>query len=377
MRRMSRRWLSSLASELPRIREDLAALVAVESPSSDAVRVSQLASWIQEQLRERGVSADLVPCPPRGNGLLASVGPAQGGTLLLGHLDTVWPAGTLATMPWSISDDRATGPGVFDMKAGIAVAMAVMAAMARESPSPAVSLFLVPDEEIGSAASREMTLNVARRQGRVLVLEPSQNGAVTLARKGCGVFRVRFAGRAAHAGLEPEKGASALAEMARFVLYLEGMAEPAMGTTLVASVARAGLAVNMVPELGEVVVDARAELRPEMERVSEAIRSYTAFDPGVRVTVDGGFDRPPLETTTASEALYTTARRLGAEIGLELGAERSGAASDGNLTAAAGIPTLDGLGPTGGGAHARDEHVLVPDLLPRVALIAGLVSESS
>jgi glutamate carboxypeptidase len=374
---MSRRWLASLASELPRLCADLEELVRIESPSADAVRVSHLASWIQERLRRRGVPAELHPCPPRGDALVASLGPQRGGTLLLGHLDTVWPVGTLATMPWSLASDRATGPGVFDMKAGIAVGMAVMAAMARERPSPAVSLLLVPDEEIGSAASRETTLSVARRHGRVLVLEPSLNGSVTLARKGCGVFRVRLIGRAAHAGLEPEKGASALAEMARFVLYLEGMAEPAMGTTLVASVARAGLAPNMVPERGEVVVDARAALHEEMERVSEAIRSYCAFDPGVTVMVEGGFDRPPLEATAASQALYTTARRLAAEIGLELGAERSGAASDGNLTAAAGVPTLDGLGPAGGGAHARDEHVLVPDLLPRVALVAGLVSESA
>jgi glutamate carboxypeptidase len=376
---MSRRWLSSLASELPRLCADLESLVRLESPSADAVRVSHLASWIQERLRERGVPAELRPCPPRGDALIAAVGSGsrQGGTLLLGHLDTVWPAGTLATMPWSLAGDRATGPGVFDMKAGIAVAMAVMAALARERPSPAVSLLLVPDEEVGSAASRETTLSVARQHGRVLVLEPSLNGSVTLARKGCGAFRVLFTGRAAHAGLEPEKGASALAEMARFVLFLEGMAEPAMGTTLVATIARAGLAPNMVPERGEVVVDARAALREEMERVSEAIRGYCAFDPGVTVTVEGGVDRPPLETTAASEALYTTARRLAAEIGLELGAERSGAASDGNFTAAAGVPTLDGLGPAGGGAHARDEHVLVPDLLPRAALVAGLVSESA
>jgi glutamate carboxypeptidase len=376
---MSRRWLSSFASELPRLCGDLEELVRLESPSADAVRVSHLASWIQERLRKRGVPAELRPCPPRGDALLASVGSGrQGGTLLLGHLDTVWPVGTLATMPWSLAGDRATGPGVFDMKAGIAVAMAVMAAMAHEAPPlPVVSLLLVPDEEIGSAASRELTLSVARHHGRVLVLEPSLNGSVTLSRKGCGAFRVRFTGRAAHAGLEPEKGASALVEMARFVLYLEGMAEPAMGTTLVASIARAGLAPNMVPERGEVVVDARAALREEMERVSEAIRGYCAFDPGVTVAVEGGFDRPPLEATAASQALYTTARRLAAEIGLELGAARSGAASDGNLTAAAGVPTLDGLGPAGGGAHARDEHVLVPDLLPRAALVAGLVSESS
>ncbi len=375
---MSRRWLSILASEQARLLADLEALVRIESPSADAIRVSQLGAWIQGRLHERGVPAELRPCPPRGEALVAAVGTRQGGTLLLGHLDTVWPAGTLATMPWSLAEDRARGPGVFDMKAGIAIAMTVMTALSRASrPSPAVTLLLVPDEEIGSSASRATTVELARRHERVLVLEPSLDGAVTLARKGCGAFRVRFSGRAAHAGLEPEKGASALAEMARFVLYLEGMAEPAMGTTLVASVARAGLAPNMVPERGEVVVDARAGRADEMERVSQAVRGYSAFDPGVTVTVEGGFDRPPLEPTPSSEALYATARRLAEEIGLELRRERSGAASDGNLTAAAGVPTLDGLGPSGGGAHARDEYAMVSDLVPRAALVAGLVTESA
>jgi glutamate carboxypeptidase len=205
-------------------------------------------------------------------------------------------------------------------------------------------------------------------------MEPPSEGAVNVARKGCGVFRARFTGRAADAGLEPEKGASALSEMARFVLFLEAMAEPAKGTTLVASVARAGLAPNMVPERAEVVVVARACSRDEAERVSQAIRDYAAFDPGVLAAIDGAFDRPPLEPTPASEELYLRARRLAAELGFELPAARSGAASDGNFTAAAGIATLDGLGPCGGGAHARDEHVLVADLPRRAALVAGIAS---
>ena len=236
-------------------------------------------------------------------------------------------------------------------------------------------MLLVPDEETGSAASRQTTLGVARRHGRVLVLEPSLDGKVSMTRKGCGTYRARFAGRAADAGLEPEKGASALAEMARFVLYLEGVAEPVLGTTLVASVARAGLVPNMVPERAEVLVDVRATIQMEAQRVHEAIHGYEPFDRGVKVVVEGSFERPPLEPTPASEALYDTARRIATDLGFELGASHSGAASDGNLTAAAGIPTLDGLGPMGGGAHGRDEHVLVPDLPRRAALLAGLVSE--
>ena len=374
---MSRRWLPAFESDLPRICADLESLVRLESPSDDAIRVSLLAAWIHDRLRERGVPSDLRPCPPRGDALLAAVGSRQGGTLLLGHLDTVWPAGTLASMPWSLEGGRATGPGVFDMKGGIAVAISIMAAMVRTTrPSPPVSLLLVPDEEVGSPASRELTLSVARRHGRVLVLEPPLAGAVHVARKGCGIFRARFTGRASDAGVEPEKGASALSELARFVLFLEGTAEPAMGTTLIASIARAGFAPNMVPELAEVVVDARASSRAEAERVSEAIRSYAPFDPGVSIAIEGAFDRPPLEPTPASEELYQAARRLAAELDLELPAARSGAASDGNLTAAAGIPTLDGLGPPGGGAHARSEHVLVAEMPKRAALVAGLASEA-
>ena len=355
---------------------DLEALVRLESPSDDAERVSEVATWIRERLRERAVPAELRPCPPRGDALLASVGSPEGGTLLLGHLDTVWPVGTLAERPWRVEAGRAYGPGVFDMKAGIAVGMSVLATLARRSPPHAVSLLLVPDEEVGSAASRELTVSLARRHRRVLVLEPSQDGAVKLARKGCGTFRLRFSGRAAHAGLAPEKGASALAEMSRFVLFLGGVADPASGTTLTATVARAGGATNVVPEAAELAVDARAWLHQEAERVTAAIRGYSAADAGVTVAVEGGFDRPPLEPTEASTALYETARRIAADLGLDLGAARVGGGSDGNFTAAAGVPTLDGLGPRGDDAHARDEHVVIDDLPVRAALIATLVSES-
>jgi glutamate carboxypeptidase len=372
---MSARWLSAFSSDLPRIVADLEALVRLESPSDDPERVSLVARFVHDRLRERGVPAELRPCPPRGDAALASVAYREGGTLLLGHLDTVWPAGTLAEMPWRLEGGRAGGPGVFDMKAGIAVGMAVLAAMVRESRALPVSLLLVPDEEVGSQASRELTLSVARRHRRVLVLEPSLDGAAKVARKGCGVFRVGFRGRAAHAGLEPEKGASALVELARFLSFLDTLAAPAQGTTLTATLARAGSAANVVPEAAELTVDARAWSAAEAERVSAGLSGYRPTLDGVAVGVEGGFDRPALEPTTASEALYAQARRLAEGVGLELGAARVGGASDGNLVAAAGIPTLDGLGPRGGGAHARDEHVLVADLPVRAALVAALVSE--
>lgn len=371
---MSSRWLSHFESDLPRITADLEALVRLESPSDDAGRVSALAAFVRERLRERGVPAELRPCPPRGDAVLASVAYRDGGTLLLGHLDTVWPAGSLAEMPWRLEAGRASGPGVFDMKAGIAVGMAVLTAMVRESRAFSVSLLLVPDEEVGSQASRELTVSVARRHAQALVLEPSLDGAAKVARKGCGVFAARFRGRAAHAGLEPEKGASALAELARFVSFLDGVAAPERGTTLTATLARAGSASNVVPEAAELTVDARVWTQAEAERVSEALAGYRPADTGVSLGLEGGFDRPPLEPTVASEALYARARRLAADLGLDLGAARVGGASDGNFVAAAGVPTLDGLGPRGGGAHARDEHVLVADLPLRAALVAALSS---
>ena len=369
---MSRRWLSEFQSDLPRMVADLEALVCHETPSDDGSRVSLLAAWIRDRLRERGVPVDLHPCPPRGDAVLASVG--DGGTLLLGHIDTVWPRGTLAEMPWQIEGGHACGPGVFDMKAGVAVGMAVLAALVRESGAAPASLLLVPDEEVGSAASREMTVSVARRHKRALVLEPSLDGAAKVARKGCGVFVVSFRGRAAHAGLDPEKGASALAELARFVAWLETLASPERGTTLTATLARAGSVPNVVPEAAELTIDARAWSRDEVERVTAALDEYRPSLAGVRVTVQGGFDRPPLEPTPASERLFASARRLAEELGFELGQARVGGASDGNFVAGAGIATLDGLGPRGAGAHARDERVLVADLPVRAALLAGLVA---
>jgi glutamate carboxypeptidase len=369
---MARRWLSVFESGLPGLGADLETLVRLESPSDEPHLVSRLAEWIRQQLRARGVGAELCPCPPSGEALLASVGPPGGGTLLLGHLDTVWPRGTLASMPWRLEGGRASGPGVFDMKAGIAMGMAVLVALARETPAPSASLLLLPDEERDTDHSRALLLGEARRHRQVLVLEPSENGAAKVARKGGGVFRVRFRGRAAHAGLDPEGGASALAEMARFVLALEGFDDPVLGTTLVPSLARAGTAANVVPESADVTLDARAWTHDEAERVSGVLGGYRCFDPEVTVAVEGGFDRPPLEPTPASEALYDRARRVASGLGFELGAARVGGSSDGNYTAAEGIPTLDGLGAVGGGAHARDEHVLVGELPRRAALVAAL-----
>ena len=335
--------------------------------------VGSLAGWVRDRLAERGIAARTEPCAGAGDALVAEVGTADGGTFILGHLDTVWPIGTLAAHPFRIDGDRATGPGVFDMKAGIAVAMAVLEGLS-ETRAGAATLLLVPDEEIGSNASRGLTVALARRHRSVLVLEPSDGGAAKVARKGNGLFRIAFRGRAAHAGLEPERGASALAELARCVLFLEKLADPAKGTSVVPSRARSGDRTNVVPEDGQLSVDVRVWTREEADRLESAIRSHRASDPRVSISVEGGFDRPPLAPTPESEALFERAREMARTLGFEMRAARVGGSSDGNLTAAAGVPTLDGLGPEGGGAHARDEFVRLTDLPRRAALVAALVA---
>jgi glutamate carboxypeptidase len=259
------------------------------------------------------------------------------------------------------------------MKAGIAVAIAVLERLARAANSPAVSLLLTPDEEIGTEASRTLLAEVAERCAQVLVLEPSLDGAAKVARKGTGTFDVRFRGRAAHAGLDPEKGASALLELARFTVFAAGLTRSETGTTVTPTVAQSGTKTNVVPEAGQVFVDCRSWTQDEAERVTAAIRDYRPHDDRVTLDVRGGFDRPPLEPTPAAHALYERAKAIAADLGFALGAARVGGGSDGNLTAAAGRPTLDGLGPVGDGAHARHEWVLVDDLVRRAELVYRLV----
>jgi len=355
---------------------DLEALVVRESPSGEPALVGELTRWIAARLTAAGIAASGVPCAGRGDALLAQVGPARGGSLLLGHLDTVWPAGTLERIPFRIEAGVARGPGVYDMKGGIALAVAVLEAVARGEVIPAggLALLLTPDEEVGTHASRDLLVAEALKRDRVFVLEPSgEGGAAKIARKGVGLVTAHFSGVAAHAGLEPEKGASALLEMSRFALFADALADVPSGTSVVPTVAASGTVTNVVPESAALSVDFRLWTRVEGERVLAGLRAYRPSDPRVEVTLDGGVNRPPMEATEASLALYRRAAALARALGFDLGAARVGGGSDGNLTASAGVPTLDGLGPSGAGAHARTEHLLVEDLPRRAALLAGLL----
>ncbi len=360
--------------------QDLEALVVRESPSSESSLVSEVARWVAARLEKSGIPASCVPCEGRGDALRVRLGPERGGALLLGHIDTVWPAGTLAEIPFRVEEGIARGPGVFDMKGGVTVAIAVLEAFARGDVKLAegLTLFLTPDEEVGSGASRDLLVGEALNRDRVLVLEPSgDGGAAKIARKGTGTVTARFAGVAAHAGLEPEKGASALLEMSRFALYSDALQDLPSGTSVVPTVAASGTMTNVVPEHATLSVDFRLWSEAEGRRVLAGLHAYRPADERVAVTLEGGVNRPPMEATEASLALYRRAAALAQTLGFPLPGVRVGGGSDGNLTASAGVPTLDGLGPSGAGAHARTEHLLVDDLPRRAALLAALLEDSA
>jgi glutamate carboxypeptidase len=347
----------------------LADLVSCESPSGaldDLERCADLlATWGNDLLDHptQRVQRDGMP-----HLLWRATNPT---ILLLGHFDTVWPLGTVAEWPMSVRDGVASGPGVFDMKAGIVQALTAMELVADRSR---VSVLLTCDEEIGSVASRSLIEEEARRVKAVLVCEPSADGgAVKVARKGLAGYRVAVTGRAAHAGLEPELGVNAGIELAHQVLALQALAAPAEGTTVTPTVLAAGTTTNTVPEAASVHVDVRGWSRGELDRVDAEVRRLSPRLPGATLAVDGRVNRYPLEAAMALP-LLAVAQTAARDIGLPpLVGVRSGGGSDGNLTAAVGVPTLDGLGAVGGHPHGRDEWVDVAAMPERAALLAALI----
>ena len=356
----------------------LRTLVELESPSGDIPGMTALAAAIQAELSAAGAAVDRLDAPGCGVHLEARLGgrdPDLESVLVLGHMDTVFAAGTLAQRPFRVDDGRVTGPGVYDMKAGLAVLLEVLAGWARDGAGPRrpLRILVTCDEEVGSHTSRAHILRLAGAAVAVLVLEPSlPGGAVKTARKGVGDYVVRARGRAAHAG-EPEKGINAITELAHQVPAVQRLAAPELATTLTVGQIAGGTASNVVPAEAWMSVDVRFTTAAEGQRVDAAMRSLEPALPGATLAVEGGISRPPLERTDAIVALYHRARAVARELGFELGEGSAGGASDGSLTAAAGVPTLDGLGPDGGGAHAAHEFVLVEDLPRRVALLRRLL----
>lgn len=354
--------------------DDLRALVEVESPSRDldALRTSAetLASIMHRLL---GAPPAIVESP--GGPHVHWKGGSKAKVLIVGHHDTVFPKGALAMRPFTVSEGRATGPGVFDMKAGIVQALHGVAALSDRS---AVEVLITADEEVGSAHSRDLIVERARHCGAVLVLEPSADGgALKTGRKGTGTFEVRVHGRASHAGLEPEKGVNSLVEAATQVLRIATFGDPDRGTTVTPTVASAGTADNVVPALTTVFVDVRVEHADERERVDRAMAGLVSTHPGARLEILGGFNRPPMPMS-ASETLFPVAVLAAESVGIDgLRGVAVGGGSDGNFTAAAGVPTLDGLGAVGGGAHAEHEWVDVRAMPSRALLIEAIVRQLS
>lgn len=344
-------------------------LVCMESPSSDLDACQRIAESMVDMATEwLGSPARLVS---RGDRAMVRWGADQPRVLLLGHLDTVWPLGTLTHMPWRIEGDRMLGPGVFDMKAGIVIALAALASLHGERED--VGLLLTTDEEIGSPDSRGTIEQACANAEAALVFEPSADGAFKTRRKGTSWYRITFQGRAAHAGLEPEAGINALLEAALFATDAATWGNPRQGTTVTPTLLQAGTTANTVPESAQLTLDVRAWNRDEQERVDEVVRAWRLWHKEARFDVAGGIDRQALERES-SAALYALAEQCAAAEGLPARAEAAvGGASDGNLTAAAGVPTLDGMGAAGGGAHATHEWAAMSELVPRASLTAALI----
>ncbi|KJY34119.1 glutamate carboxypeptidase [Streptomyces katrae] len=346
--------------------EDLRTLVEVESPSRDveslAASAKAVAGIIEHRLGGHAVLVESEAGPH-----VHWSGGGEPKVLLLGHHDTVFPLGTLDRRPFTVADGRVTGPGVFDMLGGIVQAVHGLATLADRS---GVEILITADEEVGSRSSRALLEERALACGAVLVLEgAADGGGLKTGRKGCGAFQVSIAGRASHAGLEPTAGINALVEAAHQVLDITAIGRPEAGTTVTPTVASAGTLENVVPAEATVVVDVRVESAEERARVESAFAALAPHLPGARISVEGSITRPPMPESAAA-GLFAVARRL--LPGIE--GRAVGGGSDGNFTAALGVPTLDGLGAVGGGAHADHEYVLIEAMAERAGLVAGLVA---
>jgi glutamate carboxypeptidase len=363
----------AMEARLPRLLADIEELVTCESPSGDLAAVAASADVVA-RLGER-----LVGQPPERivrdgrTHLRWRLGATPNPILVLGHHDTVWPLGSLKSHPFSVSGGVLRGPGCFDMKSGLVMALHAVAALG--SPD-GVTILVTGDEEVGSPSSRGLIEQEAAGCRAALVLEASADGgALKTARKGTSLYHVRAVGRAAHSGLEPERGVNATIELAHQVLAVSAVADPGRGTTVTPTVMSAGTTMNTVPAAGEFAVDARMWDAAEQHRVDAAIRALMPVVPDAVLEVSGGPNRPPL-SADASAALFARACKLAAELGLPPLAQAAvGGASDGNFTAGVGTPTLDGLGAVGGGAHADHEHVLIDELPGRTALLAALLDD--
>ncbi len=374
-------FLPCLRKRLPQMLETLRELTLLESPSLDKKTADRCCEFLAEKWLRHGTIAQIIRQKHRGDHLRVVWQPAEGRTksqlLVLGHYDTVYPTGTLAKMPFRVSAGKAYGPGTFDMKAGIVQALFALETI-RELHAPVQKrlVFLwTSDEEIGSGSSRKLIEVEAQRSDAVFVLEPSlgPRGLLKTSRKGVGEAELIVHGRSSHAGLAPEKGINAVHELAAQITRLEKWNDLSRGVTINADVVSGGSRANVIADRAQATLDLRAWRHADMRALEKRLHSLKPIHRGAKLEIRGGFDRPPLERKH-SATLFARAKSIARELGFSLGEAAAGGGSDGNFTAALGIPTLDGLGAVGDGAHATHEHILIQAMPQRAALLAALLA---
>ena len=351
-------------------------LVRLESPTDDKAAVNRCGDELQSRLTALGGRVTTIFAATAGDHLRAEFGTGARQLLLLGHFDTVWPVGQLDAMPFVRDGDRLCGPGIFDMKGGIALGMLATHALFTVAPPRDCRIVMLwtTDEETGSATSRALVETEARRSDAVFVLEPSlPGGALKTSRKGCGDYIIDVRGVPAHAGVDPGKGVSAIRELARQLLLIETLQDLERGISVNVGLVSGGSRPNVVPANASAHVDVRARTLADAAEIDKVFHALTPHLPGATIEVRGGFSRPPMERGDGVARLFEVAHAVGAELGQDVVEGSTGGGSDGNFCAALGTPTLDGLGAVGDGAHALHEHVLVSALVPRAALIAALL----
>jgi len=357
-------------------------LVQAESPSGDESGSRDVASLLVDRAESIAAVNSVERIQVAGFGEHVRIrayadGNQEQQIVLLGHTDTVHPRGSLEERPWRTDGNRIYGPGIFDMKSNCALALELLGAFEATGARPArpITLLFMCDEESGSVHGRAVVESEARRARAVLVLEPSASGGrAKTGRKGTGMFTVEVRGRAAHAGLDSEKGVNAVLELARQTIRLHELNDPANGTNVTVTIFNGGTATNVVPALATAEVDMRFTSLDLGVVVESKVLNLKPFDPGAQVVVSGGINRPPLERTANVLELYEIARGIAARLDFELGETSVGGGSDGNFVGALGVPVLDGLGIEGDGAHAAHEHIVIDNIAARGAMLAGLIA---
>jgi glutamate carboxypeptidase len=372
--------LHSVALKTDWMRNNVRDLVRQESPSEDRSAVNAANAMVEHIARNLGGRVKRNRQKNFGDVLELHFGSSRSSRkpiLLLGHLDTVWPLGTLKTMPWREADGRYWGPGVLDMKAGVIMALTALSTLRELKLTRPVTLLLNSEEEVGSPVSRAITERLALQSAAVFVLEPAQGLAYKTARKGVGQYNVEVTGIGAHSGVDFERGHSAVLELAKLVQTISNFTNLERKFTVNCGVIAGGTRSNVIASQAHAEVDVRIAKAGDAAHIEKLFRSLKVSDPHCKLTITGGINRPPMERKAGTIALFKRARGFAAELGFTLDEAATGGGSDGNFTAALGIPTLDGMGAVGGGAHAAHESVVIEHLVPRTALLAAMIASVS